>query len=89
MLPDVLATFVAAGPLLVQQRKDREAAERERQLADQRLYGAAIKDERHLPPFAIGKKGRFLIVVSNTLSRKSLFDRMAKPLYFAKHLLRG
>jgi hypothetical protein len=38
MLPDILATFVAAGPLLVQQRKDREAAERERQLADQRRY---------------------------------------------------
>lgn len=38
MLPDILATFVAAGPSLVQQRKDREAAERERQLADQRRY---------------------------------------------------
>jgi len=38
MLPDILATFVAAGPLLVQQRKDREAAERERQLAEQRRY---------------------------------------------------
>ncbi|MEK1886920.1 MAG: hypothetical protein AAAB35_04925 [Phyllobacterium sp.] len=38
MLPDILATFVAAGPLLVKQRKDREAAERERQLADQRRY---------------------------------------------------
>lgn len=33
MLPDILATFIAAGLLLVQQRKDREAAERERQLA--------------------------------------------------------
>ncbi|RWB35281.1 MAG: hypothetical protein E5W85_04520 [Mesorhizobium sp.] len=33
-----VATFVAAGPLLVQQRKDREAAERERQLAEQRRY---------------------------------------------------
>lgn len=38
MLPDILATFVAAGPLLVQQRKDREAAERERQLAERRRY---------------------------------------------------
>lgn len=38
VLPDILATFVAAGPLLVQQRKDREAAERERQLAEQRRY---------------------------------------------------
>ncbi|KAB2954740.1 MAG: hypothetical protein F9K19_14775 [Rhizobiaceae bacterium] len=38
MLPDILAAFVAAGPLLVQQRKDREAAERERQLAEKRRY---------------------------------------------------
>lgn len=38
MLPDILATFVAAGPLLVQQRKDREAAERERQLAEKHRY---------------------------------------------------
>ncbi|TPM07409.1 MULTISPECIES: hypothetical protein [unclassified Mesorhizobium] len=38
MLPDIVATFIAAGPLLVQQRKDREAAERERQLAEQRRY---------------------------------------------------
>lgn len=38
MLPDILATFVAAGPLLVQLRKEREAAERERQLAEQRRY---------------------------------------------------
>lgn len=38
MLPDILATFVAAGPLLVQQRKDREAAEHERQLAEKRRY---------------------------------------------------
>lgn len=38
MLPDILATFVAAGPLLVHQRQDREAAERERQLAEQRSY---------------------------------------------------
>ncbi len=38
MLPDIVATFVAAGPLLFQQRKDRETAERERQLAEQRRY---------------------------------------------------
>ncbi|MEI3853666.1 MULTISPECIES: hypothetical protein [unclassified Ensifer] len=38
MLSDILATFVAAGPLLVQQHKDREAAERDRQLAEQRRY---------------------------------------------------
>jgi hypothetical protein len=38
MLPDILAVFVAAGPLLVQQRREREAAERERQLAEQRRY---------------------------------------------------
>lgn len=38
LLPDILTTFVAAGPLLVQQRKCREAAERERQLEEQRRY---------------------------------------------------
>lgn len=38
MLPDILATFVAAGPLLVQRRRDREVAERERQLTEQRHY---------------------------------------------------
>jgi hypothetical protein len=38
MLPHILAVFVAAGPLLVQQRKEREAAERDRQLAEQRRY---------------------------------------------------
>ncbi|WP_141105775.1 hypothetical protein [Rhizobium sp. R693] len=43
MLPDILATFVAAGPLLVQQREDREAAERERQIAEQRRY----EEQRH------------------------------------------
>lgn len=38
MLPDIVAVFVAAGPLLVQQRREREAAERERQLAERRRY---------------------------------------------------
>lgn len=38
MLPDIQTTFMAAGPLLAQQRKDREAAERERQLAEKRRY---------------------------------------------------
>jgi hypothetical protein len=38
MLPDIVAVFVAAGPLLVQQRQQREAAERERQFAEQRRY---------------------------------------------------
>ena len=38
MLPDIVAVFVAAGPLLVQQRQEREAAERERQLAERRRY---------------------------------------------------
>ena len=38
MLPDIFAVFVAAGPLLVQQRREREAAERERQLAERRRY---------------------------------------------------
>lgn len=37
-LPDIVATFVAAGPLLVQRRRDREIAERERQLAERRRY---------------------------------------------------
>lgn len=38
MLADILATFVADGPMLVQQRKDRDEAERERRLAEQRRY---------------------------------------------------
>lgn len=38
MLPDIVAVFVAAGPLLVQQRRERETAERERQLAERRRY---------------------------------------------------
>ncbi|WP_157644240.1 hypothetical protein [Bradyrhizobium sp. WSM2793] len=38
MLPDIVAVFVAAGPLLVRQRQEREAAERERQLAERRRY---------------------------------------------------
>ena len=46
MLPDIVATFVAAGPLLVQQRKDREAAERERQLAEQRRYEEQRRQRR-------------------------------------------
>lgn len=38
MLTDILGVFVAAGPLLVQQRKEREAKERERQIAERRRY---------------------------------------------------
>lgn len=38
MLADIVANFVAAGPLLVEQRKEREEAERERQLAERRRY---------------------------------------------------
>jgi len=38
MLSEIVATFIAAGPALVQQRREREAAERERQLAEQRRY---------------------------------------------------
>ena len=37
-LPDIVAVFVAAGPLLARQRQKREAAERERQLTDRRRY---------------------------------------------------
>jgi hypothetical protein len=38
MLPDILATLIAAGPLLVEQRRKREEAERQRQIAEQRRY---------------------------------------------------
>lgn len=38
MLPGIVATFVAAGPLLVDMRRQKEAAERERQLAEQRRH---------------------------------------------------
>lgn len=48
MLPDIVATFVAAGPLLVQQRKDREAAERERQLAEHRRYEEQRRRKREV-----------------------------------------
>lgn len=34
LLPDIVATFVAAGPLLVDQRRQREEAERQRQIAE-------------------------------------------------------
>ena len=37
-LPDIVAIFVAAGPLLVEQRRCREEAERERQIAERRRY---------------------------------------------------
>ncbi|MCZ8096467.1 MAG: hypothetical protein O9972_00970 [Burkholderiales bacterium] len=36
MLPGILATFMAAGPLLVEMRRKREAEEHERQVAEQR-----------------------------------------------------
>lgn len=38
LLPDILATFVAAGPLLVEQRRQREEAERQRQIAERKRY---------------------------------------------------
>jgi hypothetical protein len=46
MLPDIVAVFVAAGPLLVRQRKEREAAERERQLAERRRYEQQQRKKR-------------------------------------------
>jgi|ERR1700730_1315893 hypothetical protein len=38
LLPDLVATFVAAGPLLVEQRRQREEAERQRQIAERKRY---------------------------------------------------
>jgi hypothetical protein len=38
MLPEIVAVFVTAGPLLVRQRQEREAAERERLLAERRRH---------------------------------------------------
>jgi hypothetical protein len=38
MLPDIVGTFIAAGPALVQRRRAQEAAERERQLAERRRH---------------------------------------------------
>lgn len=37
-MPDIVATLIAAGPLLVEQRREREEAERQRQVAEQRRY---------------------------------------------------
>lgn len=37
-LPDIIATFIAAGPLLVKRRREREEAERQRQIAEQKKY---------------------------------------------------
>jgi hypothetical protein len=42
-LPDIVAVFVAAGPLLVEQRRQREEAERERQIAEHKRYEAEQK----------------------------------------------
>jgi hypothetical protein len=38
LLPDIVATFVAAAPLLVEQRKKREENERLRQIAERQRY---------------------------------------------------
>jgi hypothetical protein len=46
MLPEIVGVFVAAGPLLVQQRREREAAERERRLAERRRYEEQQKRRR-------------------------------------------
>jgi len=46
MLPNIVAVFIAAGPLLVQQRREREAAEQKRQLAERRRYEAQQRRKR-------------------------------------------
>jgi hypothetical protein len=46
MLPDIVATLVAAGPLLVQQRKEREAAERERRAAELKRHEEEQRQKR-------------------------------------------
>jgi hypothetical protein len=38
LLPDIVATFVSAGPLLVERRKQREEEARQRQIAEQKRY---------------------------------------------------
>lgn len=38
LLPEIAASFVAAGPLLVRQRKEREEAERQRHIAEMKRY---------------------------------------------------
>lgn len=38
LLPDIIATLVAAGPLLVERRKQREEEERQRRIAEQKRY---------------------------------------------------
>ena len=38
VLPDIVATLIAAGPLLVEQRLQREEAERQRRIAEQQRY---------------------------------------------------
>ena len=40
LLPDIVATFVAAAPLLVEQRKQQEEAENQRRIAEQQRYEA-------------------------------------------------
>ncbi len=46
MLPDIVGTFIAAGPALVQRRREQEAAERERQLAERHRYEEQQKRKR-------------------------------------------
>lgn len=38
LLPEIVATIMAAGPLLVEQRRQREEAERQRRIAEQQRY---------------------------------------------------
>jgi len=38
LLPDIITTIIAAGPLLVEQRRQRDEAERQRRIAEQQRY---------------------------------------------------
>jgi hypothetical protein len=46
LLPDIVATIIAAGPLLVEQRRKREEAERQRRIAEQRRYEEQQRQKR-------------------------------------------
>ncbi|HVU19451.1 MAG TPA: hypothetical protein VHE09_01895 [Rhizomicrobium sp.] len=43
LLPEIVSTLIAAGPLLVEQRRQREQADRERQVAEMKRYEEARK----------------------------------------------
>jgi hypothetical protein len=46
LLPDIVATVIAAGPLLVEQRRKREEAERQRRIAEQQRYEEQQRQKR-------------------------------------------